>query len=71
MALVVVMLASLFTALLLDGCSLLNARIVALEFDASACWKVKDMLHRLANLDDSTTVSASPDAENVLTIANT
>lgn len=68
---VVVMLASLFAALLLNGCSLLNARIVALEFDASACWKVKDMLHRLTNLNDSTTISASPDAENVLTIANT
>ena len=43
----VMVLAGLFAALLLDGCPLLDTGIVALEFDTSVRWEVEDMLHGL------------------------
>ena len=42
---VVVVLTSLFATLLFDRCPLLDAGIVALEFNASIGWEVEDMLH--------------------------
>lgn len=38
-------LTSLFAALLFDRCPLLDAGIVALKFNASIGWEVEDMLH--------------------------
>lgn len=44
---VVVVLALLFAALLLDCCPLLDARVVALELNPRVGWEVEDMLHGL------------------------
>jgi hypothetical protein len=49
--LVVVVLASFFTALLFDSCPLLDTGIVTLEFDTRVGWEIEDMFHSITSHD--------------------
>jgi hypothetical protein len=46
--LLVLVLVGLLAALLVEGCALLDARVVALELDTGVGREVKDMLHDFA-----------------------